>query len=551
MKRLYLKALAAVILGCIQSISALGCAWLLKTIVDIVTGVNIAFSLKQFYILAFVYYGFYMLFYYVGKKIYVRTVCDFRVYLREKLLNGLLWVKESAYAKRTLGTVLSMFQYQVDLMEEACFDSLSALIKDTAAILVSLGAVFLMQWQIAAGSILLLAIYLLVTRNIRKRLEVLQTSVVSAKAEENNELVTMVKGYFTAKDCGGERFFLNRYVAGVTQSAEKSFQCNYFYDLLSIVSSNLETLVTLLIIIFGGIMVQKGITGITIGGLLAIIQIMAAVIGPIGTIGTRITQIKSTAGTRRGLKEFIKDGMEEKKEWFAAGEALPELSTLSLQNVSFSYEGKTVLNQVSYKFQAGRKYAIVGESGSGKTTLLRLLLKQLNPELGNICWNGISYSQIQKNTLLSRIGYAAQEPMVFDKTLRENIMGRASEFSKPVYQEKLHEVLVRSGLGQLRDCLTEGEMLDLRARELSGGEQKRMAYARALYKNSDILILDEITSALDGETAQSIENDLLNTEKRLVLHVTHCLKPYFVPLYDDILTIRNGKIVSLKMENRV
>ncbi len=154
MKRLYLKALAAVILGCIQSISALGCAWLLKTIVDIVTGVNIAFSLKQFYILAFVYYGFYMLFYYVGKKIYVRTVCDFRVYLREKLLNGLLWVKESAYAKRTLGTVLSMFQYQVDLMEEACFDSLSALIKDTAAILVSLGAVFLMQWQIAAGSIL-------------------------------------------------------------------------------------------------------------------------------------------------------------------------------------------------------------------------------------------------------------------------------------------------------------------------------------------------------------------------------------------------------------
>lgn len=288
-------------------------------------------------------------------------------------------------------------------------------------------------------------------------------------------------------------------------------------------------------------MLESGNFGVTAGGILGITQLVSGIIGPVGSLGPSVSQIKSTKTVRQDFAAFEETGSEGKKVWTAKQEPLPGLQTLSLCHVSFSYGDDPVLTDVSMEMKAGGKYAIVGESGSGKSTLLKLILKQLEPDEGSVCWNGISYDGISKAELLPRIGYAAQEPMIFHKNILDNIVVNGS-FLQEADAPKLKRVLAQSGIGVLRKDMAAAEMLAVPAQELSGGEKKRVAYARALYKDCEILAADEVTSSLHEDMALALEEGLLKTEGLLVIHVTHRLSDRVRTLYDGIFVVDGGKV---------
>lgn len=139
-----------------------------------------------------------------------------------------------------------------------------------------------------------------------------------------------------------------------------------------------------------------------------------------------------------------------------------------------------------------------------QTTLLRLILKQLTPSAGCIQWNDTSYDEISKASLLRRISYVAQSPMIFHKNVKENILAGREEDGN-----KLAKVLQQSNLTMCRGGMEATVLLGLSAREMSGGEKKRLAYARALYRDGDVLILDEFTSAVDEQMAEELETGIL------------------------------------------
>jgi ATP-binding cassette subfamily C protein CydD/ATP-binding cassette subfamily C protein CydCD len=166
--------------------------------------------------------------------------------------------------------------------------------------------------------------------------------------------------------------------------------------------------------------------------------------------------------------------------------------TITLDNVNFTYPKKfsPVLRDVSLKFQAGKITALIGESGAGKSTLLKLLAGILKPTNGEIYWNELPTSRMEKNSRLSKISYALQAPHLFETTLIKNF----TMFDE-LDAAQLRKFLVALNLSTL----------DLNSpQKLSRGQLQRLGLIRALLKDSPIILLDEPTAGLDEVTEQKV-----------------------------------------------
>lgn len=539
-KRLYIQVVLAILLGVLQGILGLGCAWLLKLVVDIVTGANAEVGFSDFCLLACIFYLIYLGIFWFSKKASSGAMRNIRIQVKERLSKGLIWQSEAMHRKSQLGEVLSRFQYQVDMLENIYYEPLFQLVRNGAVGMISVGAIWYLEWRIALISAALFAVYMGFTHGLQKKLTNLQTQSVKANEGESGALTAMVNGFYTAKDYGQEGFFLTRYQEGAAASALWNFRCDFMYDLLSAVSIELEPIMTLLVVLVGGTMLVFGNTTITVGGILGLTQLISAALGPIGELGSAVTRIKSAKEVRQSFTEYEKAGREGKEVWMASGTTLPKLEKISLQNVSCGYGEDVILEHVSLELLAGKKYAIIGESGSGKTTLLRLILKQLPPIAGDIRWNGISYEDIGKASLLRHISYVAQSPMIFHKNVQENILA-----GREVDRNKLAQVLRQSNLMMCRGGMAEDALLRLPAREMSGGEKKRLAYARALYRDGEILVLDEFTSAVHEKMAEDLEAGILKMNNRMILHVTHQLNEENRQLYDAVFEVHGKDVVRV------
>ena len=203
--------------------------------------------------------------------------------------------------------------------------------------------------------------------------------------------------------------------------------------------------------------------------------------------------------------------------------------SLALENVTHRYldGGKPVLRDVSLSVQQGEKVALIGLSGAGKTTVMRLALRFMDPAEGSVLVNGHDLRDVKLRSWLRRIGYIAQQPAVFDGTIRYNLLyGLSKEEQKKVTDEELWE-LVRLLQIDFGDRLTDG--LDTKVgkygMKLSGGEQQRLMIGAAAIKKPRMMIIDEATSSLDAITERKVHDGLhrVLTEGMSALIITHRL----------------------------
>lgn len=358
---------------------------------------------------------------------------------------------------------------------------------------------------------------------------------VEATVAENNELVSMIEGFELARGSGVEHFFTSRYSHHAAEAAKASYQCNMMYNLLALFNQNLEIILSLIVIIIGGYMQKVGVS-ISVGNVLGLSQLVVSVVSPISSLGGNIAKVRGTKSLRKNLLTYIEEGENKRKQWDTATEKAPKLQCLSARNVSVSYGEEMILENVSFSFEAGKKYAITGESGSGKSTLLKLLLKQVEPAQGEVFWNEVPFSSISRREILRDISYVAQEPTIFRRNVKENIIA-GSNCTYQISKTKLESVLHRSGLQFLRNSHLVDEILNFPALELSGGEKKRVAYARAIYKECSILVLDEVLSSVHEDMAKKIEKDFLQNSPCLVIHVTHRIDQDLISNYNGIYLI--------------
>jgi ABC-type bacteriocin/lantibiotic exporter with double-glycine peptidase domain len=241
---------------------------------------------------------------------------------------------------------------------------------------------------------------------------------------------------------------------------------------------------------------------LTIGGLVAFSAYITRVFEPVSSAMDLYARLQSVGASIRRVRQLL--DLEP---------TVPDTGTCRLsagalkfgfvlQNVCFSYADNRVLDHISLEIKAGERIALIGASGSGKSTLARLLVRAADPESGGIQLEGRSISEFTLASLRRAVGYVPQQPLLFQGSIRENLL-----YGNPAATEAdLQRALAAAQLASVVNQLPQGidTPLGPGAGSLSGGERQRLALARSLLRNSSALILDESTSALDAPTETAV-----------------------------------------------
>lgn len=220
---------------------------------------------------------------------------------------------------------------------------------------------------------------------------------------------------------------------------------------------------------------------------------------------------------------------------------VPEQVEVQLNNVSFAYPGQVqqALDAITLNVAAGQRVAILGRTGCGKSTLLQLLTRAWDPQAGDIELNGQPLRDFNESALRASISVVPQRVHLFSATLRDNLLLAAPAATDEALADMLHQV----GLEKLLDEAGLNSWLGEGGRQLSGGELRRLAIARALLHNAPLLLLDEPTEGLDATTESQILDLLFRvTEGKTVLMVTHRLRG--LSRCDQIIVMDNGQIIE-------
>ena len=290
------------------------------------------------------------------------------------------------------------------------------------------------------------------------------------------------------------------------------------------------------VMMIGAWFVIHGRGGLTAGMILAFTNLMNFVLGPIASIPQIIGQRKAAIALVDKVATNLQQNISD--EGIVLNQPLH--LGVKMTNVSYSYDGqKAALSNINYLFEKGKAYAIVGGSGSGKSTLLNLLMgSDMNFE-GDILLDKVSLKDISMESLYEMISLIQQHVFIFDATIEENIT-MFRDFPK----EEINRVIHLSGLDELIKTIGADYKCGENGNKLSGGEKQRIAIARSLLKHSEILVVDEATSALDNQTAYNISQAILNLDLLTRIVVTHRLDAKLLRQYDEILVLRDGRLIE-------
>lgn len=216
---------------------------------------------------------------------------------------------------------------------------------------------------------------------------------------------------------------------------------------------------------------------------------------------------------------------------------------ISVKNVSFSYQDKPVLDDVSFEIKRGERVGIVGLSGAGKSTLFKLLLKERESYNGEICFDNISLKDISKKDYFNYLAVVLQDTELFNASLRDNITitNQKEEKNEKLLENAIDIAHVRDFVAKLPGGI--GSIIGEKGVKLSGGEKQRVGIARAIFKNPQIFLLDEATSHLDIESEKKIQDSLHKFFKNVTaIVIAHRLTT--IKEMDKIIVIENGRIIE-------
>ncbi len=213
---------------------------------------------------------------------------------------------------------------------------------------------------------------------------------------------------------------------------------------------------------------------------------------------------------------------------------------IEVKNVNVFYGENPVLKNISFDIKAGKRNAIIGPTAAGKTQLLYLLTTIIQPNSGEILFDGVDINKYDKGSLLSQIGLVFQDSIIFNTTLRENIA-----FNSEVTESDFEKAIATAELNEFIKKLPDGldTLVSERGTSLSGGQKQRIMLARALAINPTILLLDDFTARVDTLTEQKISDNLeVNYPGITLISVTQKIEP--VKDYDQIIVLMEGELIA-------
>lgn len=294
----------------------------------------------------------------------------------------------------------------------------------------------------------------------------------------------------------------------------------------------------LAVLVYGGGEIVSGEK--TVGQFMSFFTAMGLAFEPLRRLGTISGLWQVAAAAMERIKELLDAPIRltSPENPVAAPEGLPDIR---LENVSLSYGDAQVLNDLTLTAEAGKTTALVGASGAGKSTIFNVLTRLIDPQAGTVSIGGVEARAMHLDDLRGLFSVVSQEALLFDETLRENILLGRDDVSS----ERLTEVLDAAHVSDFLLKLDEGLETEVgpRGSALSGGQRQRVVIARALLRNTPVLLLDEATSALDAASEKVVQAALDRLSGgRTTLVIAHRLST--IRNADKIVVMDKGRVMD-------
>ena len=440
----------------------------------------------------------------------------------------------SAFSRENTSRYLSALTNDANSIEENYLNRSLLLIFQGAMFVGGLVMMLALSWQLALATIALSLIPIACSLIMGQGLAVRE----KATSDQNEKFVAKVKDFLTGFSviksfkAEGE---VNRLFQTSNRETEQVKERRRLWDTrLTAITQSCGSVLQIGIFFYGAWLSING--SIQMGTVLIILNLCNCFTQPIQIVPQYWASRKAALSLIQKLAAITKENAGH------TGETIPPVleQSIGLSHVGFGYApDKPVLKDLSVQFEPGRSYAIVGPSGSGKSTLLSLLMGAYPEYTGSITIDGRKLREVNTDSLYDLMSLIGQNVFLFDDTIRNNLT-----MFRDFPGEQVDLAVKRSGLS----LLVAERGADYRCGEngvgLSGGERQRISIARALLRGTPVLMLDEATASLDNQTAFEVTDAILHLDGLTRIVVTHRLDEALMKQYDQILVMKDGRLVE-------
>jgi subfamily B ATP-binding cassette protein MsbA len=533
---------AALVAMLLYAATSAGVAYLIKPIIN-----NVLPGTGE---MPFSYWATLILVAYVGKGVgsyfsaYLMTDIGQRVVrdIRDRLFRHILDQSATFFSRRTTGQLMSRTTNDVNQVQQAVSETIGDLLREGLSAIGYVGLMFYLEWRLALVAMVgaPIAIYPLVRLGQRVR----RSTRRSQEHLENLSHITAeaFTGHRIVKAFGAEPHEAARFGVASERLYRTNLKITSTVALLPPIMEFLGGVAVIGLLWYGRKQIDAQITDI--GQFLAFIAAAFMLYTPIKRLSRVNANLQQAIAAATRIFEVL-DTHSEVLERPGAQVLAPVNRGIELRDVSFAYDdgaGRSVLKNVSFSAKAGQVVALVGLSGAGKTTLVNLLPRFYDVTGGSILIDGTDIREVTLKSLRQQIGIVTQETVLFDDTIANNIAYGLPGTSAAAIEEAARAAHAHEFI-QTLPAKYETRIGE-RGQRLSGGQRQRLAIARALLKNSPILILDEATSSLDAESELLVQDALANLMRnRTAFVIAHRLST--VRRADAIVALEKGRVAEV------
>ncbi|MDC5697410.1 ABC transporter ATP-binding protein/permease [Intrasporangium calvum] len=480
--------------------------------------------------------------------------------LRTEVFAHVLRQPIAFFTRAQTGSLVSRLNSDVIGAQQAFTSVLSNVVSNIVSVVLVIGAMLALSWQLTLGSLLLVPLFLIPAKLMGRRLAALAARQMTLNADMGTRMTERfnVAGALLVKLFGDPVREAAEYDERASRVRDVGIQIAINRTIFMAALTLVAALATAMVYGFGGLMAVSG--SLSVGTLLALAALLARLYGPLTSLSNVRVDIMTALISFERVFEVLdlKPLVDEEP----GARPLPQGALrVELDHVSFRYPsadevslasleatasgdrraGGPVLHDISLSIEPGQLVALVGPSGAGKTTLTALVSRLYDPSSGVVRVGGLDLRAVTLSSLRGRLGMVTQEAHLFHDTIRANLL-----YARPdATEEEMAQALRAAQISDLVDDLPEGldTVVGDRGHRLSGGEKQRLAIARLLLKAPDVVVLDEATAHLDSESEVAVQRALdAALTGRTSIVIAHRLST--IRQADLIVVLDHGRVVE-------
>ncbi|HOT30572.1 MAG TPA: ABC transporter ATP-binding protein [Petrotogaceae bacterium] len=469
---------------------------------------------------------------YLGEILFEFTGLKVKKELNRRVIKKFLDVPYSFFIRNSSGELATHLISDIDNVTMMVSQILPITLLSLMQIAGILFIIFFMNWKLALIPVILFFVFYMLVAVINKQAQKKSLTERTLFGKMGAVIINILENIKFIK-VGKPYGWLNSYFESHQENYIKSKKkLVLVLKLVGTLGNGMFGIIAFVVFSIGSYMVIKDM--LTVGQLLAFWAYIQAIAGPLQLmIQVNMFKMSSYGSVKRVMG--ILDEKEEKRSDMVVPSVV---SKLEAEDISFSFDQKSIIKNCSFSTRSGEITAIVGESGSGKSTIMNMLLGLYKAQEGNIfIYDGIKSYNITEYGI-SGAGYLEQESMFFKEgTIKDNIL-----LGREVKADKFNEITLKTGVDDFVKKFEKGYDTLISEVSLSGGQKQLLAFARIMVDDPQVLLLDEITSNIDSHTEEKIQ-ELLKQEKgknKLIIIIAHRLST--IKSADRILMLSEGKI---------